>query len=275
MIETGGAVSTTLAALLCFPSQPVTPMVAGLSVLELLSMTRPSPDIRTAQVRGATLSGPTATLVGVRATIESGQRGFEIPGVAGYVTWPLRDRVRAAILNSGMAWPTAGISVELSPSARFRHGVGLDLAIAVAILTADGTVLSATGMAPVFAAELRLDGQLRPVRNIMPVLEAASKSARPATAVIAPGNQGDADAVSWSAVATIADLRLVAAWLSENGAGDGNSRPGSAPVRTGPEANDQATPGDTNAATAVVSTRVHWKPRERDGDDQERSIPAE
>lgn len=181
---------------------------------------------RVAQVRGATLTGLTAMLIDVRASIDPAGRGFEIPGLPGYDTWPLRDRVRTAVLNSAMAWPTGAITVELGPGARFRRGVGLDLAIAVAILAADGAVPSpAAGW--VFAAELGLDGQLRAVRGVVPVLAAAlagGRSGGPVTAVIAPGNRPDAAAVPGVTVAACAGLRQVAAGLrGEHGSGDPSS----------------------------------------------------
>lgn len=189
-------------------------------------MNSSSSDTRVAQVRGATLTGLTATLIDVRASIDPAGRGFEIPGAPGHDTWPPRDRVRAAVLNSAMAWPTGAITVELGPGARFRYGVGLDLAVAVAILAADGTVPSpAQGW--VFAAELGLDGQLRAVRGVVPVLAAAlagGRSGGPVTAVIAPGNRPDAAAVPGVTVAACTGLRQVAARLrGEHGSGDPSS----------------------------------------------------
>jgi DNA processing protein len=168
---------------------------------------------RVAQVRGAIVTGPAATLIDVRATIDPAQQGFEITGVPGHDTWTLRDRVRAAVLNSAMTWPTAGITVELSPGSRFRHGVGLDLAITVAILAADGTIPSPAGTALVFAAELGLDGHLRPVRGMVPVVAAVARAGDPVAAVISLGNQPDAAAAPGVTAGAFADLRQVVAWL--------------------------------------------------------------
>jgi DNA processing protein len=201
---------------------PATAMVAGFPVLERSTMTSSVSGSRVAQVRGATLTGVTVTLIDVRATIDPGKRGFEIPGVPGCDTWTLRDRVRAAVLNSAMAWPQAGITLELSPGVRFRRGCGLDLAIAVAILTADGIVPSPAGPAPVFAAELGLDGALRPVRGIVPVLTAVAGG--PVAAVVALGNQPDIAAAPGVTAAACADLRQVAAWM--RGELDPGARPG-------------------------------------------------
>ena len=95
-------------------------------------------------------------------------------------------------LNSGMAWPAAGITVGLGPASLFRRGCGLDLAIAVAVQAASGAVPPEAGAGRVFAAELGLDGRLRPVHGIVPILAAAAERGRPITAMVAPGNQAEA-----------------------------------------------------------------------------------
>jgi hypothetical protein len=192
---------------------------------ELNTMNSSVSERRVAQVRGAALTGPAATLIDVRATIDPTQHGFEIAGVPGHDTWTLRDRVRAAVLNSALTWPTAGIIVELSPGSRFRRGVGLDLAIAVAILAANGAIPSPAGVWPVFAAELGLDGQLRPVRRMVPVLTAATGVGNPVGAVISSGNQPDAATVPGVTAGAFADLQQVVAWLRDEFNPSGHSDP--------------------------------------------------
>lgn len=192
---------------------------------------------RVARVRGATLTGLAATLIDVQVTIDPAKRDFEIPGVPWEDTWTLHDRVRAAVLNSAMPWPGAGITVDLNPVTGFRHGCGLDLAIAVAVLAASGTVPSPADGECLFAAELGLDGQLRPVPGMVPVLAAAAAGNRPVAAVIALGNQPDAAAVPGVTVAACASLRQVAAWLR------GEHDPGKDPypaVSAGPSGPDRS-----------------------------------
>jgi DNA processing protein len=214
----------------------------------LITMTSPISERRVARVRGATLTGPTATLIDVQATIDPTQQGFEIAGVPGHDTWTLRDRVRAAVLNSGMTWPRAGITVELSPGARFRHGCGLDLAIAVAILAADGTIPFPGGTTPVFAAELGLDGHLRPVRGMVPVLTAVARTGGRVPAVIAPGNQPDVAVVPGVSAGAFADLRQVVAWLR------GELDPGGhvAPLAGGPSGPDRSADRERTARAALT-----------------------
>ena len=125
-----------------------------------------------ASVHGAVMTGIHAEIIQVPATISPGAPGFAIIGVPGDGTREMRDRVRAAVLNSGLAWPSGGITVSLGSPSLFRRGCGLDLPIAVAILTAAGTVPADPATGRLFAAELGLDGRLRPVRGIVPVLTA-------------------------------------------------------------------------------------------------------
>ena len=125
--------------------------------------------------------GTRAELIQVQATISDGAPAFGVSGVPGISFREARDRVRAAVLNSGLDWPTGAITISLPPASAFRHGCGLDLPIAVAVLAAAGTLPASAGAdrGCVFAAELGLDGQLRPVRSLVPVLQAAAADRRP------------------------------------------------------------------------------------------------
>ena len=133
-------------------------------------MTTSLPGPGVARVHGAVLTGIHAEIIEVQATVAVGAPGFAIIGVPGDGTREMRDRVRAAVLNSGLAWPSGGITVSLGSPSLFRRGCGLDLPIAVAVLAAAGTVPAGPATGRVFAAELGLDGRLRPVRGIVPVL---------------------------------------------------------------------------------------------------------
>jgi magnesium chelatase family protein len=171
----------------------------------------PGPGV--ARVRGAALTGIHAEIIEVQATVAVGAPGFAIIGVSGDDTWQVRDRVRAAVLNSGLAWPSAGVTVSLGPASSFHRGCGLDLAIAVAILVAAGTVPAGPVTGRVFAAELGLDGQLRPVQGIVPVLMTAAIRGGHVTAVIAPENTPEAAILPGTGIVPVQSLGQVAAWL--------------------------------------------------------------
>jgi len=176
-------------------------------------MTTSFPGPGVARVHGAVLTGVHAEIIDVQATVAVGAQGFAIIGVPADRTREMRDRVRAAILNSGLAWPTGSIIVSLSSPSLFRRGCGLDLPIAVAILTAADTIPAGPATGRVFAAELGLDGRLRPVRGIVPVLTAAAAGGEHVTAVIAPQNTPEAAMLPGTTIVPSESLGQVAAWL--------------------------------------------------------------
>ena len=177
-------------------------------------MTTSLPGPGVARVHGAVLTGIHAEIIEVQATVAVGAQGFAIIGVPGDGTREMRDRVRAAVLNSGLAWPSGGITVSLGSPNLFRRGCGLDLpvAVAVAVLAAAGTVPAGPATGRVFAAELGLDGRLRPVRGIVPVLTAAAAGGH-VTGVIAPQNTPEAAMLPGTTIVPSQSLGQVAAWL--------------------------------------------------------------
>ena len=176
-------------------------------------MTTSLPGPGVALVHGAALTGIDAQIIQVQATIGTGAPGFAIIGVPSDGTRKIRDRVRAAVLNSGLPWPSAGITVGLGPASLFRRGCGLDLPIAVAILTAIGTIPARAAAGHVFAAELGLDGRLRPVHGIGPVVAAAAVHNERVTAVVAAQNWPEAAALPGVTIVPGESLREVAGWL--------------------------------------------------------------
>src|SRR5512139_1890389 len=93
-----------------------------------------------ARTYGVVITGVDAHLVEVEAHLSSGLPGMSIVGLADTAVGEARDRVRAAVLNSGARWPQVRITVGLSPASLQKRGSGLDLAIASAILAADGQI---------------------------------------------------------------------------------------------------------------------------------------
>jgi magnesium chelatase family protein len=166
-----------------------------------------------ASVHGAVMTGIHAEIIQVPATISPGAPGFAIVGVPGDGTREMRDRVRAAVLNSGLAWPSGDITVSLGSPSLFRRGCGLDLPIAVAVLAAAGTLPAGAATGRVFAAGLGLDGRLRPVSGIVPVLTAAAAGGEHVTAVIAPQNTPEAALLPGTTIVPGQSLGQVAAWL--------------------------------------------------------------
>ena len=72
------------------------------------------------------------------------------------------------MINSGHKWPDRRITLALSPAALPKRGAGYDIALAVAVLAAAGVVPAAAAGDTVLIGELGLDGQVRPVRGVLP-----------------------------------------------------------------------------------------------------------
>jgi len=215
-------------------------------------MTTSLPGPGVARVHGAVLTGIHAEIIEVQATVAVGAPGFAIIGVPGDGTREMRDRVRAAVLNSGFAWPSGGITVSLGSPCLFRRGCGLDLPVAVAVLAAASTVPAGpatTGR--VFAAELGLDGRLRPVRGIVPVLMAAAAGhGGRVTAVIAPQNTPEAAMLPGATIVPAESLGQVAAGLRGEPLAAGPFRP-APPGRVSGPAQDEY-PGLTGLGVSPV-----------------------
>ena len=83
-----------------------------------------------------------------------------------------RDRVRAALLSSGLAWPLRRVTVNLAPSGVRKGGAGLDLPIAIGLLVAAGDLDAGAVQDMAFVGELGLDGSLRGVPGMVVLAEA-------------------------------------------------------------------------------------------------------
>jgi magnesium chelatase family protein len=129
-----------------------------------------------ARAHGVVISGVDAHLVEVEAHLSSGLPGMSIVGLADTAVCEARDRVRAAVLNSGARWPEKRITVGLSPASLHKRGSGLDLAIASAILAADGQIPAGPLAGTILFAELGLDGRVRPVRGAVVASVAAARN---------------------------------------------------------------------------------------------------
>ncbi len=142
------------------------------------------------------LAGVQGTVVEVEADLAPGLPGLTIIGLPDAALSESRDRVRAAILNSGEPWPQRRITLGLSPATLPKHGSGFDISMAVAILSAGGGLPARALERVVFFGELGLDGRVRPIRGVLPAAMAAAAagfnrvvvpSANAAEAALVPG----------------------------------------------------------------------------------------
>lgn len=119
--------------------------------------------------------GIDAYLVEVETNVEKQIPGFIIVGLPDSAVKESRERVTAAIKNSGFEYPLKKITVNLAPADIKKEGSSFDLPIAIGLLTATGLIESEKLNDTVFLGELSLDGQLRPVKGALPITVEARK----------------------------------------------------------------------------------------------------
>ena len=147
-----------------------------------------------AMVRSVAVHGIGGDLVSVEADITPGLPSLVVSGLPDMALNESRDRVRAAIHNIGERWPQQRITINLLPAHVPKHGSGFDLAVAIALLAADGRLPLDLLHDTVLIGELGLDGTLRPIRGVLPAVVAADR-AGVARAVVPIGNGAEAGLV--------------------------------------------------------------------------------
>ena len=164
-------------------------------------------------IRSCALRGIDGFEVTVEVDISSGMPTLSVVGLPDAEVKESKDRVVAAVRNSGFDFPLKRITVNLSPAELRKSGTQFDLPIAAGILAASGALSEAAVKKLqnlLLLGELALDGTLRPCAGVLPML--ISVKDKNYTAVIAPDNllEGRASGVPFVTPRTLRDL---ADWL--------------------------------------------------------------
>lgn len=128
-----------------------------------------------ATVISVALVGVDALPVTVEVDVSSGLPAFNVVGLPDQAVSEARERVRAAIRNSGLPFPAARITVNLAPADLRKEGPLFDLPIALGLLAAQGQLSEGALSGVMIAGELALDGSLRPVPGAVNLALAAEK----------------------------------------------------------------------------------------------------
>jgi magnesium chelatase family protein len=184
-----------------------------------------------ATARTFTLDGIAARPVRVEVDVHRGLPAFSVVGLPDAAVREARERVRAALANCGFEFPLRRIVANLAPASLRKAGPGLDLPIAVALLTASGQLSWEALPRLAMVGELALDGAVRPVPGVLAIAEAARE--RGAEAIVVPAENGPEaalaggiDVVPLEGLAQVADL-AAGEWTPE--------RPEPMSLPTGPE----------------------------------------
>ena len=194
-----------------------------------------------ARTHAIALVGVEGHEVEIEADIQNGLPGLLLVGLPDTALREARDRIRAAVINSREQWPQRRITVGLSPASLPKRGSGFDLGIAVAILSAADAIPAAALEGVAFLGELGLDGQIRPVRGVLPAMAAAAASGFRRVAV-PHANAAEAALVPGLRVLSAKSLRGLLCWLRGEPVAEeadpvqiteGGTEPSTTPLNTG------------------------------------------
>jgi magnesium chelatase family protein len=168
------------------------------------------------QIFGAATYGLNGHVITVEVDISNGSVVFDVVGLAAASVKESKERVRAAIQNSGYEFPLGRVTVNLAPADLKKQGSGLDLPIAVGVLAASGQIPPESIQKTCFIGELSLRGKIRPVPGILSMMLAAGEKGF-TTFCMAPENTGEAMLCEKAEVYGARDLRsLIEALLGQN-----------------------------------------------------------
>ncbi|MGW6893976.1 YifB family Mg chelatase-like AAA ATPase [Streptomyces chartreusis] len=186
------------------------------------------------------LVGVEGVVVEVQADLEPGIAAFALVGLPDKSLTESKDRVRAAVVNSGVAWPQKKLTVGLSPASVPKSGSGFDLAVAAAVLGAAERIDPRVLADIVMIGELGLDGRVRPVRGVLPAVLAAADAGYEQV-VVPESAVPEASLVPGVSVLGVRSLRQLIAVLTDEPVPD--EEPVSGEIRPDPFLAGLALPG--------------------------------
>lgn len=127
-------------------------------------------------IKSSALQGIDSYPVSVEVDLSSGLPSFDIVGLPDSAVKESRERVRTAVKNSGFSFPVKHITVNLAPADTRKEGASFDLPIALGILCASGALQSGVADEYFVTGELSLDGSVRPVNGVLPMVYGARKN---------------------------------------------------------------------------------------------------
>lgn len=166
-----------------------------------------------AKILSYALDGLTGYAVDVEVDINSGLPGYDMVGLASTATKESKERVRSAVKNSGFQYPAKRIIVNLAPADTKKEGPVFDLAVALGIMAATGQLENKAYKQYVIIGELSLNGELRHVNGIMPLLISAMQAGH-RKFIIPASNATEASFIEGIDVYALSTLRDVVEMLS-------------------------------------------------------------
>lgn len=158
------------------------------------------------KTKTGTVVGVEGLVIHVEVDVCGGVNAFRMVGLPDAVVREAQVRVRSALANSGFGILKGSVTVNLAPADVKKQGSGFDLAVALGLVAAKKRVPAGPLVDTLFLGELALDGNLRPVRGVLPAVLQAAKSGIPRV-VVPKANGPEAALVKDVSVYTVDSLR--------------------------------------------------------------------
>ncbi len=159
-----------------------------------------------------TIHGIRSLLIQVEVDVSKGLPCFQMVGLLGSEVREARERVKVALKNAGMPLPPMCINVNLSPADVRKSGALFDLPVAVGILEALGFLPKESAKDIVIVGELGLDGEVKPVRGVLPIVrEAKAQGIR--HCIVPQGNAAEGAVVQGIEIIGVSDIRQAIGYL--------------------------------------------------------------
>lgn len=202
------------------------------------------------------VAGVQGQLIEIEADVGPGLPGVSLVGLPDTSLSESRDRIRAAVINSGETWPKMKVTLALSPAMLPKVGSVYDLALALAVLNAAGDIPPMRLSRSILLGELALDGRVRPVRGILPAVLAA-RSAGFSRVIVPIGSLSEAALVDDIEVLGAETLKQVTLWMRDEGSLVEPVFTGAPERPPGPDLIDVAGQADARWAVEIAAAGAH------------------
>jgi magnesium chelatase family protein len=204
------------------------------------------------------IEGVESREVTVEVDVRQGLPVFTLVGLPDAAVREARERVRAALLNSGLEFPLKRLTANLAPADLRKAGPGFDLALAIALLSASGQIPSDDLGSWAAVGELSLSGALRPIRGAVAMADGARRAGY-ARLVVPPENAAEAALVDGIEILPVPDLGRLVELVSGRWRPDppGHVRKVSSTRERGPDLADVRGQEDAKRALEIAAAGGH------------------
>lgn len=165
-------------------------------------------------IKTISLNGIDGNLVEVQTDITGGLPNFEIVGLPDTSVRESKERIRSAIKNSGIDFPSRRIVINLAPASTKKEGTSYDLPIAIGILLALNEIIQESLENTIFIGELSLDGKINHINGILPMcIEARNLGIK--RVILSKQNEREAAIIKDLDIIGVKDLKQVVDYLNK------------------------------------------------------------